>query len=249
MQASRLVGHESTFAGLDSTAWTAITAIATAGLLLTAFLAAWFAYRQINSTVAIWREETRAFVIVDFEPNPASPRIIDFVVRNTGRTPAFEVQINWVPTPEQVKPVPGFEFKNARFFREPIPMLAPGREHRLFFESLSRRPQRPDLPGSYTVTVTYLDQHKDKHSEIYLLDLDLREGATSNDILSTHHAATALAEIAKQIKESPIVKGSVSVVTETRTDVERRERAELTAMRAHGDPLARPPMQPPAKRR
>jgi hypothetical protein len=249
VQASIGVAQGSTFLGLDSTAWTAITGIATAVTALTAIIVALVALTQFRSGVRTWREETRAYVIADFESSPAAVTLIDFVIRNIGRTPAFDMTVSWDPAPEEARPRAGEPFRDARLFREATPMLAPGREYRLFFENMPERVDRADLPSIYRVTVGYTDHRGVRHEELFVLDLNIRQGARFIGVQTMHDAAKSLQQIAKTIDKSSVMHGPVRVVTETRAESQHREVAQWREMTARQDGLQVPARRPPPKRR
>lgn len=247
-----------TVLSLDAiTAWTAVTAIATALLVVGAGAAAWFARGQVRfaaqelqSITETWREENRAYVIAEFDPSEASPKLVDFVVRNVGRTPAFDVTITWNQRPDVSRPVPDRPFADIRMFREPIAMLPPGREHRVFFDSHLER-KSPELPNSYVVTVSYRDRWGEQQSHDYPLDFDARKGGTYINVKGIHEAAKALETLSELVKKSPTIKGPVEVVTESRREAAERERIEWNQI-AREDGLALtppPPRRLPPKRR
>jgi hypothetical protein len=238
----------SKFFELDATAWTGITAIATAALFLAAVITAAIAVRQLRSTVATWRDEARAYVIVEFTSTLASEHLIDFAVRNAGRTPAFDVTISWDPRPQEANPRPNFEFAQARMFREPIAMLAPGREYRLYFDSHVDRHGRHNVPSLYAVTVKYRDRWGKWYTEEYLLDVNSREGGRFIGVKNLHDLAKSVEAIANTVTRSSLFGGQFEVITESRQQATAREVATYDQV-ARRDGLAPLRRATPAKRR
>jgi hypothetical protein len=119
--------------------------------VITAAATANYAARQYGQAVSA-RDEARtaeraahrAYVIADFDRNPYADFIIEFVVRNSGRSAARDVSFRWDPEPERAvkmdKP-----FMAARLFAG-IPTLPPGREIRILFDSTLERYNQERLP-------------------------------------------------------------------------------------------------------
>ena len=111
-----------------------------------------------------------------------------------------------------------FPLTNVRMFREPIAMLVPGREHRIFFDSNIDRSTRPDLPNSYQVTVSYRTAPGvggEMHKEVFPLDLKAREGARYIIRYGISDVAEHLKEIRHDLHASGLVQGPLDVRTET----------------------------------
>jgi hypothetical protein len=213
---------EPTFWNLHATGWSAVTALATAGLVLVAVGAAWVAVGQVRAFVRTFHEETRAYVIADFEQNHAVPLFIEFVLRNSGRTSASDVRLTWDKTPERATAHPR-PFAGAGI-TQGIATMAPGREIRILFESLEERHKRNDLPWIYQVTVQYSDIYGTPHTDIFALDLQIFVGADYLVTRSIHDVGEALRSIAEHIKSSGLPRGQLGVVTETREQVQERDR-------------------------
>lgn len=238
----------STFLRLDATAWTAVTALATAALVVAAGVTAVIAVRQLRSVTATWREEARAYVVVEFDSTLVSASLVDVVIRNLGRTPAFDVTITWKPSPVEAEPIVGHEFAKARMFSEPVAMMPPGREYRLYFDSHLSRNGRTDLPSSYLVTVRFRDRWGKCHEDRYPLDIDARKGARFVGVKTVHDAAKALESLTTSIENSPMIKGPIEVVTETRRQTIERRRIESNEI-FRRDGLDQIPNRPRRKRR
>lgn len=119
-----------TFAGLNSTAWTAVYTLITAGLLAVAVIAAIYAKRQWQSAREQTEEARRAqlegnrpYVIVTVDPSPASRHLFDLVVKNIGQRPAFDVSISLDPPPVRATETEGHELSRAKMLNEPVALI------------------------------------------------------------------------------------------------------------------------------
>jgi hypothetical protein len=223
---------EPTFLNLDGTGWTAVTALATVLLVVTALVAAWIAVVQLRSAKQTWREERRAYLVADFESSPASLHIIDFVVRNIGRTAATDVRIEWDQAPIPGRNTYGEPFADARIFHEPVPMVAPGREYRLLFENFVERHNKPDLIDRFTVTLRYTDRWHVEHVEHFPLDLGVLKGSRFVMVKTVHDLAKSVEQITAILKNAQAFQSRpVQVVTETREQQAQREQAQWDELR------------------
>lgn len=142
--------HEVT--GVDSGTWLAWAAWAALGLGVVALVVT---KRQIQRNRRLAAEQTRPYVAMFMEPHVADWHVIELVVRNFGRTAAYDVRFSF-PNPPTVA-----QYENAangyadvvelRLPQE-LPMLAPGQEWRMVwgFSARSRRDRaghRVSLPG------------------------------------------------------------------------------------------------------
>jgi hypothetical protein len=234
---------------MSNTAWVAVTAIATGATALVAVAAAIFALRQLSDARKVRIDEARPYIVVDFEDSPATPVIIDFVIKNLGRTAAYDVEMVWDPKPVESLAGRDDEFANVRMFREPILMIAPGRELRIFFDSRMERTPDKGLPSLYTLTVRYAaskDLGKLSFTEEFKLDLDSREGGTYVEALGIHHAAKALQDLTKAFKSSALSNRNQVDIRSHRERAayfqeQRREMAHRDALLAGRTP---PPRRP-----
>ena len=143
-------------------AWGAVgTGVVTAGLAL---VAAW----QLRQAQRMRLEESRPFVILDFEFRSV---LVHLAVRNISAAVARNVRISF-DQPLGSTLSPPTEIDEATIFKEPIPMLAPGRTISILFDSFPARASRQDLPMAYTVTLAYEDVHGRAYDDPpYQLDL------------------------------------------------------------------------------
>ncbi|MGZ3140959.1 hypothetical protein ACVDFE_02925 [Lentzea chajnantorensis] len=224
------------FLGLTQTAWAGFAAIVSALALLGAVLAVLAAFRQVRAVTAAHEDQTRPYIVVDFENSLASWRLIDFVIKNIGQGPAKDVRIKMTPTPQRtVDDDARTKFADLRMLNEPIPTFAPGREFRTYFDNAPDLFQSK-LPKVYSVEVEYGSHgSKKRWSETHILDLNVQADSARVEVLGAHETAKALRAIEKLLRNSKVLKGPVEVVTEEREVRRARleaERAEYLAQRA-----------------
>lgn len=149
--------HEVT--GVDSGTWLAWAAWAALGLGVVALVVT---KRQIQRNRRLAAEQTRPYVAMFMEPHVADWHVIELVVRNFGRTAAYDVRFSF-PNPPTVA-----QYENAangyadvvelRLPQE-LPMLAPGQEWRMVWDSaLDRAEIGRGIESRFPGTVTYYDQ-------------------------------------------------------------------------------------------
>lgn len=224
--------------------WTAVTGISTGALAAIGLAAAVPAYRQFRLSRQTWKDEARAYVSVDFESNPFVPEVIEFVVRNTGRTAAFDVQFRWQAEPVRKADV-GSAFADAKLFKNGIPTMAPGREVRIMFDSTLERFNDDDQDeDAYPIEIAFTDVFGVRRSELFVLDPEMLKGTNYVGIKSTHDMGKSLETIAETIKGSGLDRGQLGVVVETidqRRTREKRWRKERRQSRSGSTPPAPAP--------
>ena len=245
-----------TFLGWNQTAWTAVTALLTAGLLVVALLAALYAARQVKiareqaeESRKAGLEASRPYVIVTIEPSKASQHLFDLVVRNIGQRPAVRVLIALKPPPVRANESEGHELANAKMLNQPVAMIAPQQELRAFYDSHIERNGREDVPMSHEVSLQYQDSSGRMYEEVSVIDLEAMKGAMFTQVKTLHDVGESLAEIQKTLKDASVLtrRGSVEVeaAVEPRTEREaRRLREADEAQRRHDQLVAR--LQPRA---
>lgn len=216
---------QDTFLGLPPSGWSAISSFIAAAGIIGAAVTIFIAYRQFKIAHQTHENQTRPYVIVDFESNPASWHLYDLVIRNIGSTPAYDVSIEIDPTPIRSKEEGQHTFADARVLNETTPMIAPNREIRLFFDSMFDR-RHTDLPSQHNATVRYtLEDRSKTWTETSILDLDLHKGASQVTNYGIHHAAKALRDLEKTLRKELRKIDPLEVVVEDREiHIERRRK-------------------------
>ncbi|SOJ53368.1 hypothetical protein MSIMFB_00869 [Mycobacterium simulans] len=144
---------------VESSTWLAWAVWAAVALGVVAFVVT---NRQIQRNRRLATEETRPYVAMLMEPHVADWHVIELVVRNFGRTAAYDVRFSF-PNPPTVA-----EYENAsdgyadvvelQLPRE-LPTLAPGQEWRMVWDSaIDRAEIGSGVESRFEGTVTYYDR-------------------------------------------------------------------------------------------
>lgn len=144
---------------VGSSTWLAWAAWAAIALGVVALV---FTNRQINRNRRLAAQETRPHVAMLMEPHAADWHVIELVVRNFGRSAAYDIRFSF-PNPPTVA-----EYENAadgyadvvelQLPRE-LPVLAPGQEWRMVWDSaLDRAEIGSGIESRFTGTVIYYDR-------------------------------------------------------------------------------------------
>ncbi|GJO06683.1 hypothetical protein NJB1907f44_04840 [Mycobacterium marinum] len=144
---------------VESSTWLAIAAWAALAVVAVALIVM---YRQIQRNQQLTSEQARPYVSMLMEPHITDWHVIELVVRNFGRTAAYNVQFSF-PRPPTVA-----EYENAsdgyadvvelQLPRE-LPTLATGQEWRMVWDSaLDRAEIGQGVESRFEGTVTYYDR-------------------------------------------------------------------------------------------
>lgn len=238
----------STFLTLDSTAWTGIYTVFTAGLFVTAVVAALYAKRQWKSSLddsrerlLAQREELRPYLTISIEPGGASFQLSDLVVRNVGRRPAKNVRINIDPPLVRAREARGnwqnqTRIRDMKILNEAIALVAPGQEIRAFHDSQIERREVPDLPTSHVAKVIYEDFSDEMYETEFTLDVEALEGVSRIQVDSVHNLSKTLSKIEKGLRKAPLVSGEPLTIEAAVESIEdriiRESRRELDDLHA-----------------
>ena len=186
--------------GVDTNIWVAAAAIAQTIIVAAAAI---FAYGQVREAQRTREEQSRPFVVVDFDISDLP--MVFLTISNLGRTIARRVRIefnpplarsldNRAPTEQEkeaggpLPPLVPFEV-----FTEEIPSIAPGKVIRTFFDSMMQE-RCEDLPEAYQVMVVYNDDRGASHTE----DMPLGFGGYKNLEYIQRHT---IHDVHKQLKK------------------------------------------------
>jgi hypothetical protein len=218
------------FLGLSQVTWQAIAALTTVAALVVAAVAAVVAYNQFRANQKTRDDQSRPYVIADFEPSPTGIVLSDFVVRNIGTTPARDVTVRLDPEPRRAREETAYPLTDARLLSGELPMLAPGRELRVFFDSMPER-YAAKLPMSFKVRIQYRNSKGKLFDETSTVDMDSGRGSLQATVYGIHDAAKSLKEIEKAIGALVhSLRGPIEVTTERRDEYETRLEVEESEM-------------------
>jgi hypothetical protein len=181
---SHLISAASTLFGWTSGAWGAAAAWATFAV---AVVAAWIALVQLVRARKLSEEQGTAYVIVRLESSEVGREELELVIRNIGSTPAFNVSIDITPPMVRAQEIAGVEFMNAKALTQPIRMLAPGQEIRLYFDTAGP-PARASMVNEFEAKVNGFNYRgKPLREATFVLDADWGLGGMYPRLNNLHY--------------------------------------------------------------
>lgn len=136
-------------------------------LLLLGVVALVFANQQIRRNRRLATEETRPHVGMFMEPHGADWHLIELVVRNFGKTSAYDVSFTFPHPPtvaEYENTADGYADVVELQLPRQLPTLAPGQEWRTVWDSaLDRTELGEGIESRFPGTVTYYDRAEAPH--------------------------------------------------------------------------------------
>ncbi|BBX65229.1 hypothetical protein MSAS_44030 [Mycobacterium saskatchewanense] len=187
---------------VGSSTWLAWAAWAAIALGIIALV---FTNRQLNRHRGLTAEQARPHVAMLMEPHPADWHVIELVVRNFGRTAAYDIQFAFSNPPtvaEYENATDGYaDIVELQLPRE-LPVLAPGQEWRMVWDSaLDRAEIGSGIESRFTGTLTYYDRpHRPRGWRFWrrerspletkvVLDWDELPPVQRIDLMTTHDLA------------------------------------------------------------
>lgn len=225
-----MVLAERSFLWWRTSEWEAVGVWATAFLTVFALV---FAVVQIRQAARDRHETTRPFVQVDVDPRG----FIAYVsIKNPGQTAASNVKVVFDVAPERAHQS-DLAWLEAPALKDGIPLLAPGRELRFFFDSFIER-HESTLPSRYDGTVHYGAHGRgDQYEDRFILDL----GMYMESAVGDHKMHDLVEEIEKFRKEVAkwTESGHLRVLVQdreirSRRDWRRHHQREMKRMRSNG---------------
>lgn len=154
--------------------------------------------KSIDEMVADRDQEFAPYIVIYFDMQTDSP-IFDLVVKNTGKSIADNIKINFDP-PLQTS-LKNYDLSKLSFIHQAIPAMPPGYELRTAFDRLESRLESDTLPKIYKVQVTYFGGLSQKLRQLeYLLDINTFQGILETHISSLSDLTHAVEEIPEEIK-------------------------------------------------
>jgi hypothetical protein len=181
--------------GADANLWMAGAAVAEAIIV---GAAAAFAFGQVREARLTREDQSRPFVIVDFDLS--RPPFIHLMIKNIGKSMARKVRIQTDPPlastfdkERQADPI-----SKLGPFTEEIPTMAPDREIRILFDSFPQREQQK-LDDAYRVTVTYEGERGRSYVDEMVLDLGIYRNISYIEQHTIHDVHKQLKKIADSV--------------------------------------------------
>lgn len=233
---SWLDNHWRDLTGSEPVTWLAVAIWVTLAVVVVALLVA---NRQLRQTRRLRAEQARPNVAMFMEPHAADWHLIELVVRNFGKTAAYD--IGWsFPAPPTVA-----AYENARDgYADVIPLplpdrltsLAPGQEWRMVWDSAHDRAQiGSQIESRFTGRLTYYDRPDDRlpgwrrwwrsgrrplHTDV-VLDWEALPPTQRIELMTTHDLAR------REKQKLELLRGMLTyfqyAAKETRPDVLRGE--------------------------
>ncbi|WP_392452015.1 hypothetical protein [Corynebacterium dentalis] len=157
--------------------------------------------RQNQITSRQEADALRPIVFASLVEGEASWQAIDFVVRNVGASPAYDISIEMVDYPELTDWIHELPFWETGIFKNGLPILGPGQELRMFADSSNQRADEPELKDQGKVRVKYKSVNGFEFQDELNLDFGFLKGALRMNIFSIHHVGKALDSIDKTLRK------------------------------------------------
>jgi hypothetical protein len=184
---------------LGSGAWLAIAAWVAVGV---AVLALMYVARQIRENRRLTADQIRPQVVMFMEPHPSDWHLIELVVKNYGKTAAYDIKFAFFNPPT----VPAYERsdEDGRVevvpleLPEELPVLAPGQEWRTVWDSARDRAQLGDaIDSRFVGAVTYYRspavegsrKTRQRMQANVILDWNALQPVPRLELLTTHELA------------------------------------------------------------
>jgi hypothetical protein len=192
-----------------------------AGQLAVLLLAAIFAGRQVREIRRTREEESRPFVVVDFEQKRG---LFYLVVTNIGRTMAREVSFSFDPelasSLDDRNRKEQWSIATLKLLRDGIQTLPPNKRIVTLFDTSFGR-DRDRYPDVYDVAVSYGDANGRRRFDDHMtLDLGVYYGLLRVEKKDAHDIHKRLEELVREVKRWSASGGGLSVLTPA--DVRKR---------------------------
>lgn len=147
----------------------------------------------------------RPVVIASLEESPASMQFLEFSVRNVGRGPAYDVQVEFTELPQLSSSYEDLKFWEVDYLVNGIPVMGPGQDLRNTADfEISRSDDSKKagkrLEGAGKVKVSYRSITGREYSEEFRIDFNARRGLNRVNVKTIHHAAKSLETISKALE-------------------------------------------------
>jgi hypothetical protein len=192
----------------SASAWSALTFLVLAAAAIVAAF-------QVRETQRLRKEQTRPFILIDFEPWST---IVEIRITNIGKTIARDIHFEFDPPLESTHDAANGAVADLSVFKDGIPSLAPAKEIKIFFDQFPARVEAK-LPLTYRVQVSYRDHAGDAYSESMVLDLAAYVGTGGITRYGLHDIYSQIKAIADSVKRWTDLSG-LKVLT--RRDIKER---------------------------
>jgi hypothetical protein len=230
-------------ADISASAWTALAAWLAVVVGIAALVYAWRQYQRAKDQTA---ELMQPNVAMFMEPSATDWHLIELVVKNFGRTPAYGIRFEFANPPTVGKYERAYEDRYVDItplnLPAEIPYLAPTQEWRIVWDSaLDRRELGEAIASRFDGAVTYYDQPKTgrqgmqtrtRYQSAAVLDWATLHPVERLELLTTH-------DLARQEKQKLELLRSLLTYFHYAASESREEvlRAEINRVRSAADEL------------
>jgi len=230
-------------AEISAGAWTALAAWLAVMVGVAALVYAWRQYQRAKLQTD---ELTQPNVAMFMEPSATDWHLVELVVKNFGRTPAFGIRFEFANPPTVGKYETAYESQYVDItplnLPAEIPYLAPSQEWRIVWDStLDRRELGESIASRFDGAVTYYDQPKNGRADkgmrrqfrsTAVLDWATLHPVERLELLTTH-------DLARQEKQKLELLRSLLTYFHYAASESREEvlRSEINRMRSAADEL------------
>lgn len=227
---------------MSAGAWIAIASWLAVAALIAALVYAWRQYQRAKDQNA---ELTQPNVAMFMEPSASDWHLVELVVKNFGRTPAYGIRFEFANPPTVGKYENAYEDRYVDItplnLPSEIPYLAPTQEWRIVWDSaLDRRELGEAIASRFHGAVTYYDEPKSPDSKrkrhqyrtTAVLDWSTLHPVERLELLTTH-------DLARQEKQKLELLRNLLTYYHYATSESREEvlRVEINRVRAAADEL------------
>ncbi len=228
---------------MSAGAWTALAAWLAVAVGIAALVYAWRQYQKAKQQTA---ELLQPAVAMFMEPSPSDWHLIELVVKNFGRTPAYGIRFEFANPPNvgKYEDVYGDNYVDIVPLNLPaeIPYLAPSQEWRIVWDSaLDRRELGETIASRFDGAVSYYDKPvsgknpksgRQQYKSTAVLDWATLHPVDRLELLTTH-------DLARQEKQKLELLRHLLTYYQYATSESREEvlRAEINKVREAADDL------------
>lgn len=157
---------------------------------------------QVRSAAKQEEDSLRPVVIATVEETPEKWQNLDFCVRNVGRGPAYDVQIEFDEKPEVSSNLKGWEFWKANFIVSEIPVLSSFKEYRTYVDSsTAREKSSTPLKSTGSGTIKYRSVNGREFEEPFSFDLDLMRNSSRVTVYGIDEQVKTLKKIQERLEQ------------------------------------------------
>ncbi|HVQ51659.1 MAG TPA: hypothetical protein VMS92_16560 [Mycobacterium sp.] len=228
---------------LSAGAWTALAAWLAVAAGIAALVYAWRQYQRAKEQTA---ELTQPNVAMFMEPSASDWHLVELVVKNFGRTPAYGIRFEFANPPTVGKYESAYDDRYVDIAQlnlpAEIPYLAPNQEWRIVWDSaLDRKELGESIASRFHGEVTYYDEPKNNQKgkrarkqfrSSAVLDWGTLHPVERMELLTTH-------DLARQEKQKLELLRNLLTYYHYATNESREEvlRVEINRVRAAADEL------------